>query len=237
VVKRLWGYIREKGLQNPRDRREIVLDGAMRRVFAGCERFTMFEMNKHLSAHIHPFKKPADAPSPAPSAGGSKRRRGAASAASSPKPRGSAKRAKRGGGASPGSAKKSKKPRKAGSQPPYRLSEELQDVVGTDVLPRPQVVSKIWEYIKLHGLQNPKDKREILCDDRLRKVFQNRSRVTMFSMNQHLTRHLLEKADRSEYTASASAAAASSSASGRASEEDDDDDDNEPQDSDEGGSE
>jgi upstream activation factor subunit UAF30 len=52
-----------------------------------------------------------------------------------------------------------------------------------------QVVSKVWDYIKSHNLQNPKDRREILADDKLRKVF-GKDRVTMFEMNKHLTQHL-----------------------------------------------
>ena len=91
-----------------------------------------------------------------------------------------------------------KKKRKPGSQPPYRLSEAMQDVVGTDILPRPQVVSKLWVYIKANNLQNPNDKREILCDDKLQRIMKKR-KVTMFQMNTHIGEHLLEKLDRSEY--------------------------------------
>jgi chromatin remodeling complex protein RSC6 len=32
-------------------------------------------------------------------------------------------------------------------------------------------VSKVWKYIKEHDLQDPKDKRRILCDDKLEAVF------------------------------------------------------------------
>jgi hypothetical protein len=34
-----------------------------------------------------------------------------------------------------------------------------------------QVVSKMWEYIRSHNLQNRDNRREILADDKLRKVF------------------------------------------------------------------
>jgi upstream activation factor subunit UAF30 len=193
IVKRMWEYVRENDLQNPQNKREILLDDSMKEVFK-CDTFTMFTMNKYIGAHIHPFK-PVDLSGPSPNTAGKKRRASASS--------GSGKKKGKGGGV----GSKKKKPRKTGSQPPYRLSEELQDVVGTDVLPRPQVVSKMWEYIKAHNLQNPTDKREILCDEKLRKIFQNKSRVTMFSMNQYITDHLLEKVDRTEYSAAATAAA------------------------------
>jgi hypothetical protein len=45
------------------------------------------------------------------------------------------------------------------------------------------------EYIRSHNLQNPENRREILADDKLAKVF-GTNKVTMFEMNKHLTRHL-----------------------------------------------
>jgi len=72
---------------------------------------------------------------------------------------------------------------------PLQPSKELGAVVGSAPLPRPQVVSKVWDYIKKHNLQNPKNKREIVADDKLEKVFGKKS-VTMFEMNKHLAAHL-----------------------------------------------
>jgi upstream activation factor subunit UAF30 len=74
-------------------------------------------------------------------------------------------------------------------QKPLQLSEELTAVIGSGPLPRGQVVSKIWEYIRSHNLQNPENRREILADDQLRRVF-GKDKVTMFEMNKHLTAHL-----------------------------------------------
>jgi upstream activation factor subunit UAF30 len=48
--------------------------------------------------------------------------------------------------------------------------------------------------------QNPKDRREILCDAKLKAVMGGNEKVTMFSMNKHITPHLLEKLDKSYYT-------------------------------------
>ena len=72
---------------------------------------------------------------------------------------------------------------------PLQPSEELAAVVGSDPLPRGQVVSKVWEYIRSHKLQNPENRREILADDKLRKVF-GKDKTTMFEMNKHLAQHL-----------------------------------------------
>ena len=74
-------------------------------------------------------------------------------------------------------------------QRPLRPSEALAAVVGPGPLPRGEVVSKVWDYIKSNNLQNPENRREILADDTLRKVF-GKDKVTMFEMNKHLARHL-----------------------------------------------
>jgi upstream activation factor subunit UAF30 len=55
---------------------------------------------------------------------------------------------------------------------------------------RSVVVSKVWEYIKKHKLQNPQNKREIMADETLQAVFGGRNKVSMFEMNKHLAQHL-----------------------------------------------
>ena len=74
-------------------------------------------------------------------------------------------------------------------QQPLKPSAELGAIVGTSPLPRGEVVSKVWEYIKKHNLQNPENKREIVADDKLKKVF-GKDKCSMFEMNKHLAAHL-----------------------------------------------
>jgi chromatin remodeling complex protein RSC6 len=74
-------------------------------------------------------------------------------------------------------------------QKPLTPSAELAVIVGTDMLPRGQVVSKVWDYIKKHNLQKPTDKRQIVADENLKKVF-GVDECSMFEMNKHLARHL-----------------------------------------------
>ena|SRR5690349_24349080 len=74
-------------------------------------------------------------------------------------------------------------------QKPLQPSMELAAVVGPASLPRTEVVSKVWDYIRSNNLQNPENRREILADDTLRKVF-GKDKVTMFEMNKHLAQHL-----------------------------------------------
>lgn len=56
-------------------------------------------------------------------------------------------------------------------------------------LSRPQVVKKIWEHIKGHDLQDPSDKRQIICDDKMQLVFKQ-DKVHMFTMNKLLGKQL-----------------------------------------------
>jgi upstream activation factor subunit UAF30 len=74
-------------------------------------------------------------------------------------------------------------------QKPLQPSKELAAVVGTGPLPRGEVVSKVWDYIKKQDLQNPENRREILADDKLEAVF-GKKKVTMFEMNKYLAQHL-----------------------------------------------
>jgi upstream activation factor subunit UAF30 len=74
-------------------------------------------------------------------------------------------------------------------QQPLQPSKELAAVIGAEPLPRGEVVSKVWDYIKKHDLQNPQNRREILADDKLEAVF-GKKKVTMFEMNKYLAQHL-----------------------------------------------
>ena len=68
-------------------------------------------------------------------------------------------------------------------------SKELAEITGSGALPRTEVVRKMWAYIKRNNLQNPKNKREILADAKLRAIF-GRDAVSMFDMNKLISKHL-----------------------------------------------
>lgn len=93
-------------------------------------------------------------------------------------------------------AKKAKAVKKASKRKPNAAfmkalvpSPKLAAIVGSAGLARTQVVKKVWEYIKKHKLQNPKNMRNILADDKLKEVF-GKSEVTMFEMTKLLGKHL-----------------------------------------------
>lgn len=73
---------------------------------------------------------------------------------------------------------------------PMNLTSELEAVVGKGPMTRGEVVKKIWEYIKKNDLQNPKNKRNILADDKLKPLFGGKGEVTMFEMTKLVSAHL-----------------------------------------------
>lgn len=84
----------------------------------------------------------------------------------------------------------STKPRTAGALArPLTPSPELAAIVGHEPLARTEIVKRVWDYIKAHGLQDPADKREIIADDKLRAVF-GQDRVNMMRMMGLLSPHL-----------------------------------------------
>ena len=84
-------------------------------------------------------------------------------------------------------ATKPKAPRKpsAGLLP----SATLAHVIGGEAAPRTEVIKKLWDYIKSKGLQDPKDKRKIMCDAALQAVF-GKAEVNMFELAGLIGAHL-----------------------------------------------
>jgi chromatin remodeling complex protein RSC6 len=70
-------------------------------------------------------------------------------------------------------------------------SPQLAAVIGPDAVPRTEVTKRLWNYIKENNLQNPANKRNILCDEKLKAVM-GKSEVTMFEMTGLVGKHLHE---------------------------------------------
>lgn len=83
--------------------------------------------------------------------------------------------------------KKAKRTLNPALKAPYTPSAQLAEIVGSTPLPRQEVVSKLWKYIKKNGLQ---DKQTINADDKLKPIFGNKKSVTMFEMQKHVSKHL-----------------------------------------------
>jgi chromatin remodeling complex protein RSC6 len=73
---------------------------------------------------------------------------------------------------------------------PMNLSSELEAVVGKGPMSRGEVVKQVWVYIKKHDLQNPKNKRNIIADEKLMPIFGGKKEVTMFEMTKLVSGHL-----------------------------------------------
>lgn len=73
---------------------------------------------------------------------------------------------------------------------PLNVSADLAKVVGAGPMPRSEVVKKIWVYIKGKNLQDPKNKRNIVADENLKKVFGGKDVVNMFEMTKLVSKHL-----------------------------------------------
>jgi upstream activation factor subunit UAF30 len=72
---------------------------------------------------------------------------------------------------------------------PLTLSDKLAEVLGAKSLPRTEVVKKLWVYIKKHNLQDPKNRRNINADDKLKAIF-GKAVVNMFEMTKLVSKHL-----------------------------------------------
>jgi upstream activation factor subunit UAF30 len=179
IVKKLWEYIKSHNLQDPRDKRYIISDSKLKKVF-GVERFSGFSMSKMLNDHLTKLDGTS-----------CKKEKTEEEEKEEKAKKAAKKRAAKG--------KSGDKPKRAapnnGFNKPMLLSPTLSSFLG-DVreLPRPQVVKQIWEYIKENNLQDTSDKRYILCDDKLFSVFKTK-RVHMFQMNKILADHLKTKED------------------------------------------
>jgi len=70
------------------------------------------------------------------------------------------------------------------------LSPELSAVVGAKELTRGEVLKKIWEYIKAENLQDPNNKRRIIPDKKLEKVFGHSDPIDMMKLAGILSKHI-----------------------------------------------
>jgi upstream activation factor subunit UAF30 len=99
---------------------------------------------------------------------------------------------KKAAGKSAGGAKKSGGGAGGGGafMKPMQPDDALGDVVGNEPMPRTEVTKRIWDYIRNNNLQDPKDKRTIKADAKLKKVFNGKDSVSMFEMTKLVNQHL-----------------------------------------------
>ena len=65
---------------------------------------------------------------------------------------------------------------------PLTPSAELSAVIGEKPASRPEIIKKVWDYIKKQGLQDSKNRRMINADAKLKVLFGGKSQVSMFDL-------------------------------------------------------
>ena len=105
---------------------------------------------------------------------------------------GAKKAAAKKGGAKKAAAKKGGAKRKpnAAFMAPKMPDAALAAVVGTNPIPRTEITKKLWAYIKKNNLQDAKERRMINADDKLKPVFGNKAKVSMFEMTKLVNKHI-----------------------------------------------
>ncbi len=194
VVKQLWDYIKKNNLQNPKDKRQILLDDTLQQIFKR-KKVTMFSMNKYLTPHM---KKLEDMVSQDTTIVNKKKKK-----SPSTKKKKSPSTTKSKTKTKPKSKSKTKdktndkNPKKKRAPRIFQLSPELATFMKNEKASRGDVLNTIWNHIREHNLQNPKDKREIFPDDKMRPIF-NVNSMTMFTLNKYLAPHLQSIIKKSE---------------------------------------
>ncbi|PON49051.1 p53 negative regulator [Parasponia andersonii] len=69
------------------------------------------------------------------------------------------------------------------------VSSQLGSFLGTTQASRSDAVKKVWEYVKLHNLQNPANKKEIFCDEKLKTIFAGKEKVGFGEIARLLSLH------------------------------------------------
>ncbi|KAG8368457.1 hypothetical protein BUALT_Bualt15G0047400 [Buddleja alternifolia] len=91
----------------------------------------------------------------------------------------------------PAAETKKREPR--GIMKPRRVSPEMQAFLGgVAEIPRTQALKEIWAYIKEQNLQDPADKKVIVCDEKLKKIFAGKDRVGFLEIAGLISPHFLK---------------------------------------------
>lgn len=93
-----------------------------------------------------------------------------------------------------GKKAKAVKEKKPSNQPKAQLSADLSKLLGETELSRPEITKKLWDYIKANNLQDPANKRLIVPDAALAKIFGSKEPVDMMKLAGIVSKHILKGA-------------------------------------------
>ncbi|KAL6580017.1 hypothetical protein OROMI_008041 [Orobanche minor] len=74
---------------------------------------------------------------------------------------------------------------------PRPVSSKMQALVCVPEISRTQAIKLIWTYIKENNLQDPDNKRIIICDEKLKKIFKGNERVGFLEISGLISPHFL----------------------------------------------
>ncbi|KAJ4963768.1 hypothetical protein NE237_023707 [Protea cynaroides] len=75
---------------------------------------------------------------------------------------------------------------------PKPISPAMQEFLGVPEIPRTQALKQIWAYIKEHNLQDPENKKIIVCDEKLKNIFGGKERVGFLEISGLINPHFIK---------------------------------------------
>lgn len=190
IPKKISAYAKEHSLHDPNDGRKIICDEALKTAL-GVPEFTFFSLAKLVSGLVYKPEECSDELQAMARECEEKlleekiRKRDEDLANGVFKePKKSAKKQKV--AKQPG--ERTRKP--SGLLKPMQLSEALIAVCGETQLPRSEVLKKIWEHIRNNELQDPNNKSQILCDEKLKAICDNNASIPHMGINKYLSAHM-----------------------------------------------
>mmetsp|Transcript_16975 Transcript_16975/g.31237 ORF Transcript_16975/g.31237 Transcript_16975/m.31237 type:complete len:490 (+) Transcript_16975:111-1580(+) len=193
IVRKIWSYIKSNNLQNPENSGELICDDRLLKIFDRSI-VHLFNLKTYLKHHMS-LRDPLPHESTEPGLDEvdlldpDARESHAATAIALKKRSEARKTATKGAQTKAKKAKSSSVAQGGFGKETLVMSPVLREFLGEDNLTRPQIVKALWAYIKLHNLQKPSNRKNIACDDALKRLF-HRDEVTMFNLNRFLTVHI-----------------------------------------------
>lgn len=182
VAKRIIAYVKEHNLQDSSDRRNVICDETLKKLFK-VDNFTFFSLNKLTTSLLYKENEVED-------------ERMKQLCAECNQKTLDEKQAKIDSGeiAAPKSKSRStKKMKEAGEKggqapgPPYRLSDAMAEVCGGEVMSRKEVLQKIWAYIRENQLSGGG---KINCDEKLKAIFDGEESIKNFGVTKYIKQHI-----------------------------------------------
>lgn len=199
IPKFFSNYAKEHGLQDPADKRNIRCDDALKAALSATS-FTFFSLNKIISRLVYRPDECSEELQELARKCDEKLLEEKIAKKREQHEKGEVPEGRKGAGKKQkGSKQKAAKQQEDADRPkkpsalskPMQLSDALVAVCGgATQLPRSEVLKKIWEHIHANELQDPNNRKQILCDDKLKAICDNNASVPHMWINKYLSAHM-----------------------------------------------